>query len=153
MTVYTPPATQTTGDLITTALWNAEVVDNMIVQNVCGFEVVLDSGGAVLSTDLMLQIPYMPYSFNFTAVTLKGKEASGSVVVDIYKPTASSNTPADSDSITSAATPTISATNYHRDASLTGWTKAVTKGDCLAFRVESVTTFTRVYVMVEGVRT
>ncbi len=83
-------------------------------------------------------------------------DQSGSIVVDIYKCTYSNFNPGthpiQSDSITSAANPTISSTFKAQDSTLTGWNTSITAGDILAFFVKSCTTITRCTVSLKITR-
>jgi hypothetical protein len=73
-------------------------------------------------------------------------DQSGSIVVDIWKDTYANYPPTVADTITAAAKPTISATTKSQNATLTGWTTAITAGDTLRFNVDSITTCTRVLI-------
>ena len=46
------------------------------------------------------------------------------------------------DTITASAKPTLTTDDNYEDSTLTGWTKAVTAGDVLAFKVDSQTSIT-----------
>jgi len=80
-------------------------------------------------------------------------DQSGSIVVDIWKDTYANFPPADADSITAAAPPTISSAQKAQDSTLTGWTTAVAAGDILAFNVDSVATVTRVTLSIKATKT
>jgi len=73
-------------------------------------------------------------------------DQSGSIVVDIWKDTYANFPPTDADTITASAPPTISSAQKSQDAILTGWTKAISAGNILAFNVDSCTTITRVTI-------
>lgn len=62
---------------------------------------------------------------------------SGSIVVDIYKATFPT-VPTSGDTITASAKPTLTAAQTSQDATLSGWTKTLRKGDVLAFEIISV---------------
>jgi hypothetical protein len=49
-----------------------------------------------------------------------------------------------SNTITASAKPTLSSANKATDSTLTGWTTSVTAGDTFGFKVDSVTSCTRV---------
>jgi len=61
--------------------------------------------------------------------------------------------PADIDSITASAPPTISAAQKSQDSTLTGWTTAIAAGDILAFNVDSCATITRVTISIRVTKT
>lgn len=67
-------------------------------------------------------------------------DASGTMVVDIWKDTYTNYPPVVGDSITASAKPTISSGSKTQDSTLTGWTTAITRGDVLKFHVDSSTT-------------
>jgi len=80
-------------------------------------------------------------------------DQSGSIVVDIWKDTYASFPPTDGDSITAAAPPTITTAQKSQDSTLTGWTKALSAGDILAFNVDSCATVERLTVILLVERT
>ena len=82
-----------------------------------------------------------------TVLALDGN--TGSVVIDIWKDTYANFPPTVADTITAAAKPTISSATKATDATLTGWTTAITAGDILFFNVDSCTTLTKVLVSLQ----
>lgn len=107
-------------------------------------EFVIDGGGSAIETGLkgFLEVPY---ACTINSVTLLADQ-SGSIVVDVWKDTYVNYPPADADSITSSAVPTISTAVKAQDTTLTGWTTSLSKGDILAFNVDSITTCERVTI-------
>lgn len=83
------------------------------------------------------------------SVILIGIGGTGSAVVDIWKAPFSGTLPVVGNSITAAAKPTLSSGVEYQDTTLTGWTKAVTKGDVLLFHLDSVSIFTGLTVLLE----
>lgn len=71
-------------------------------------------------------------------------DASGSIVVDIWKDVYGSYPPTVADSITASAKPTIASAIKGQSATLTGWTTRIRAGDILRFNVDSASTITRV---------
>lgn len=112
---------------------------------------VIDGGGAVITTgvkgDLMC-----PFGCTITAATLLADQ-SGSIVVDVWKDTYANAPPTVADTITAAAKPTLSAAAKSQDSTLTGWTTSISSGDVLRFNVDSVTTCTRVTLILSVTRT
>ncbi len=111
-------------------------------------QVVIDGGGVVITTGLKGYLE-APYACTLTQATLLA-DVAGAIVIDIWRCTYSqfdvTTHPVVGDSITTGGTPpTITATNTKsQDASLTSWaSKAIAKGDILAFNVNSVTTIKR----------
>lgn len=102
--------------------------------------ITVDGGGSVPTTGSKGFV-VVPYACTINSVTLLGN-ASGSIVFDIKKSTYSgfpTNT-----SIVASAPPTLSSVQKNQDTTLTGWTTTVSAGDVLEFLVSSVTTVTRV---------
>lgn len=142
------PASQTTGDLITVAIWNQNVVNNptALITGQVSFE--FDGGGAAISTDAY-KYTTAPYKLVITAAELQA-ETVGDLVVDIWSiATASdysSSRPANTDSICASAPPTLSCNAYVYDATLTGWTKTVAANSPLTARVESAAAITHAFL-------
>lgn len=121
---------------------------------IAGLQFVIDGGGSVLTTGIK---GYLQVDFACTLqqVTLLADQ-TGSVVVDIFKCNfanfAPPTHPAVADKITASAPPTISSALKAQDATLSGWTVAVSAGDILGFNVNSVTTIQRVTVDLKALR-
>ena len=88
----------------------------------------------------------VPFDCTIVAAVLLA-DASGSIVIDVWKDSYANFPPTDADTITSATPPTITTATKSEDTTLTGWTTSLTKGDILRFNVDSVTTITRVTLM------
>lgn len=108
---------------------------------------IIDNNGTTITTGIKgdLQIPY--------AATITGVVAladqSGSIVVDIWKDSYANFPPTNDDSITASAPVTISSATKSEDTTLTGWTTSITAGDVLRFNVDSVTSITRVSILLK----
>jgi hypothetical protein len=102
---------------------------------------IMDGGGSPVTTGIKgdLQVPFDCVIEEWTLLA----DASGSVVVDIWKDTYANYPPVVGDSITASAKPTISASNKGQSSTLTGWTTTITAGDILRFNVDSVSGLTR----------
>lgn len=131
-----------TGGLTKTAA-NTWALDNFTTAAI--FE--KDNAGNVLSTGILgdLQIPF---ACTITGVTVLADQ-SGSCVIDIWKDTYANYPPTVADTITASAKPTLSTATKTTDTTLTGWTVAVAAGDTLRFNLDSVTTLTRVTVILK----
>ena len=105
-------------------------------------EFVIDGGGSAITTGQKGHLE-IPFDCTIQRVTMMADQ-SGSIVVDIWKDTYANFPPADGDSITASAPPTITTALKSQDSTLTGWTTAITAGDILAFNVDSITTIERV---------
>ena len=112
---------------------------------------VIDGGASVIATGIKGDLR-IAFACVIEAVTLLA-DASGSIVVDIWKDTYANFPPVDGDSITASAVPTISSAIKSEDATLTGWTTAIAAGDVLRFNVDSATTVKRVTVALKVRRT
>jgi hypothetical protein len=74
-------------------------------------------------------------------------DQSGSAVVNVWKDTYANYPPTVADKITSSAPPTLSSATTSDDTTLTGWTTSITAGDTLRFNLDSITTITRVVLI------
>lgn len=79
----------------------------------------------------------IPFACTITGWVLLGDQ-SGSIEIDIWKTTFAGYPPSVGDSITASAKPTLSSAPASEDSTLTGWTTAITAGDCLRFNIDSV---------------
>jgi hypothetical protein len=107
---------------------------------------IIDGGGSVITTGVKGFVE-VPFAGTITAVTVLSTDAavtSGSIVIDIWKDTYANYPPTVADTITASAKPTLSSATKSRDTTLTGWTTAITAGDILGFKVDSVTAVTKV---------
>ena len=113
--------------------------------------VTIDGAGSAITTGSagFLRIPY---DCTISAVDVVADQ-SGSIVVDVWKDSYANFPPTDADSITASAPPTLSASQKSTDATLTGWTTSLTKGDYLAFNVDSASTITKATVTLVVSRT
>lgn len=113
--------------------------------------VTLDGAGSAITTGIKGYL-LVPFDGIISEVTLLADQ-SGSIVVDIWKDVYANYPPTDADSITSATPPTISSALKAQDTTLTGWTTTLTAGDVLGFNVDSITTVTRVHVILKVIKT
>jgi hypothetical protein len=107
----------------------------------------IDGGGSVPSTGIKGDIS-VPYAATITGVRMLADQ-SGSAVIDIWKDTYTNYPPVVGDSITASAKPTISAAIKSEDTTLTGWTTAITAGDTLRFNLDSISTCTRIVLILK----
>ena len=105
---------------------------------------IIDGGGSAITTGQKGHLE-IPFACTIKRVTMLA-DASGSIVVDIWKDTYANFPPTDSDSITASAPPTISSAQKSQDSTLTGWTTSISAGDILAFNVDSCSTIKRVTI-------
>jgi hypothetical protein len=112
---------------------------------------IIDGGGSAITTGQKGHLE-IPFACTIERVTMLADQ-SGSIVVDIWKVAYASFPPADGNSITASAPPTISTAQNSQDATLTGWTTAIAAGDILAFNVDSCATITRVTISLKVAKT
>lgn len=111
----------------------------------------IDGGGAAITTG---QKGYIEIPFACTITSARSfADQSGSIVVDVWKDSYANYPPVDADSITASAPITISATTKSQDSTLTGWTTSVSAGDILGFNVDSVSTITRLTIVLSVTKT
>jgi len=109
--------------------------------------ITIDGGGSTPSTGIKGDF-FVPYNATINSVTLLADQ-SGSIVIDIWKDTYANYPPTNADSITASAKPTLSSATKSQDTTLTGWTTTLSAGDTLRFNVDSVSTITRVTLVLK----
>lgn len=105
---------------------------------------VIDGGGSAITTGQKGHVE-IPFDCLIERASIVADQ-SGDCVVDIWVDTYANFPPADADSITAAAPPTLSTAQKAQDSTLTGWTKTLTQGQWMTFNVDSAATVTRVTV-------
>lgn len=106
-----------------------------------GLPFIIDGGGSVILPGIQGDI-LVPFACTIDEIWMLADQ-SGSIVVDIWKDTYGNFPPVDGDSITASAVPTITTALKSNDATLTGWNTTIAKDDILRFNVDSVTSITR----------
>lgn len=104
-------------------------------------------GGSVLPTGIIADMQ-VPFACTITGVALLADQ-SGSIVVDIWKDTYANYPPTVADTITASAKPTLSSATKYTDTTLTGWTTALAAGDILRFNLDSISTITRLAIILK----
>ena len=99
----------------------------------------IDGGGAAITTGTLTPGLSIPFACIINSVTLLAN-ATGSIVVDIWKDSYANYPPTVADSICGSAKPTLSSAIKSEDTTLTGWTTAIAAGDILMFNVDSAST-------------
>jgi hypothetical protein len=136
------PITALSGSVITTGT----VAAARLPTRVGAIGIIMDGGGSLLTTGVKGFVE-VPFACTITAATLLSTDAavtSGAIVVDIWKDTYAAYPPVVGDSITASAKPTLSSATKSKDTMLTGWVTTISAGDVLGFKVDSVSTLTRV---------
>lgn len=118
--------------------------------SVVSFGLQIGDGSTVITTGIKGDIS-IPFACTITGVTLLADQV-GSIVVDLWKDTYANYPATAGDSITASAKPTISGAVKSVDTTLTGWTTSVSAGDTLRVNVDSITTLTRVTLIISAVR-
>jgi hypothetical protein len=143
-------------DLADTALQSGDVTDATINTNadvlLATTGITIDGGGSVITTGIkgFIEIPYNATILGWTLLSTDASVTGGAIVVDIWKDTYANYPPTVADTITAADKPTISATSTKgQGSSLTGWTTSITAGDILGFKVDSVTSLTKVTLILK----
>lgn len=112
---------------------------------------IFDGGGVALTTGLkgFFQTAFAGTITQWRLLSIDAAMTSGSIVVDIWKDSFANRPPALADTITASAKPTISTNTGNSSSSLTGWTTTFSAGDVFAFNVDSITSLTRVQLILE----
>lgn len=107
----------------------------------------MTGGGTPLTAGLQTDIR-VPYNCTIVEATLLA-DVSGSAVMDIWKVAFASFPATSANKITASAPPTLSSASNETDTTLTGWTTAITAGDCLRFSLNSSATVTRLVLILK----
>ena len=118
---------------------------------VATIQFVIDGGGLAITTGVKGDIT-IPFGCTINDWTLLA-DASGSIVIDVWKDSYANYPPTVADTITAAAKPTLSAATKNTSSTLTGWTTSMSAGDTLRFNVDSAATVTRVTLALKVTRT
>jgi len=113
-------------------------------------EVVIGDSVNTITTGVKLDLE-IPFACTINRVTLLA-DASGSIVIDIWKDVYANFPPTVADTITASAKPTLTSAQKSQDSTLTGWTTAIVAGDTLRFNVDSVSTVKRVVLSLKVTR-
>jgi len=133
---------------------DAEAVDAIEADDnlpVASITFIIDGGGSVITTGIKGALE-IPFACTINRATLLADQ-SGSIVIDIWKQAYADYPPEDANSIVAAAPPTLAGAVMSQDGTLTGWTTAITAGDCLKFNVDSVATCTWVTLSLKVTKT
>ena len=111
--------------------------------------ITVDGGGSALTTGSKGFFP-LPYAGTILSVTLIADQV-GSVLFDILKSDLA-HVGAGA-SIVASDPPTLASAQTSTDAALTGWTTSLAAGDVLEYKISSVSTITRVTLILKVQRT
>jgi hypothetical protein len=122
-------------DIADSTLFLDDAYDNL--------QIIIDGGGSTITTGVKADL-VVPYNCTVLGWDILGN-ASGSIVIDIWKDTYANFPPTIADTITGTEKPTLSSAQKNQDISITTWTATtLTRNDILRFNVDSATTVTRV---------
>lgn len=107
--------------------------------------ITIDGGGSAITTGVKGDL-FIPFPIDIQWATLIADQ-SGSIVIDVWSDSLANHPPTDADTITASAPPTLSTAISSQDFTLTGWTTVVPGGNVLRFNVDSITTVTRVQLI------
>lgn len=93
----------------------------------------------------------LPFDCTIISATLVADQI-GSVVIDVRVDDYANFPPTAADSIVASAPPTITADIKSQDATLTGWTTNLDRGQTVRFTVTSVTDIERVHLTLEVIK-
>ncbi len=113
-------------------------------------EYIIGNGVSAITAGIQGDIQF-PFACTITQVDLLADQ-TGSIVVDLWKDTYANYPATVADTITASAKPTISSATKATDSTLTGWTTSITAGDIIRINVDSITTCTRVALVIKFTR-
>jgi hypothetical protein len=118
-----------------------------------GLQIVIDGGGSTITTGIKGDMR-VPFACTLTGWTLLADQ-SGAIVIDVWRDTLANFPPTDADSITNTNEPEIAASGTNaEDTDLSNWTDVtLDAGDILRFNVDSVTSHTRVTLLLHMTKT
>lgn len=116
----------------------------------CCIEVGFQGNGSVIATGSKRRVT-IPFGMTVTGWQIDA-DASGSIVVDVWKSSYSTFPPVLGGSIAGSEKPTLSSAIKNQDLTLTTWSPNITKGDSLIFNIDSASVVTDVVVTLFGTR-
>ena len=119
---WSTPSTQITGDLMTAAIWNQNVVYNTIALTAAGFVWLFDGGGAAYTVDDPVPLE-APFKCDIDRVTMIHDQPS-TTTISIWKDTYANVPPTAADDISNGGIST-SAVIKAQDSTLSGWSPAI----------------------------
>jgi hypothetical protein len=114
-------------------------------------QIIIDGGGSAITTGVKADL-VVPYNCTVLGWDIFG-DASGSIVIDVWKDTYANFPPTVADTITGTEKPTLSSAQKNQDTALSSWTTTLSRNETLRFNVDSATTVTRVTLAIRIKRT
>lgn len=131
-----PPRTWTTSELVTASIMNEYVRDPLTDLQLRTITVTIgDPIGPVLSTGVKAYVE-VPFECEVVGWTLLA-DASGDIVIDVWKDSYANFPPTNADSIAGTELPTLSTQQKNQDLALTTWSVTIEAGSILAFNIDS----------------
>lgn len=118
----------------------------------CSIEVGFGDQTSAITSGEQQKIARAAFGMTIVGWTMEA-DASGSIVVDIWKDTYANAPATVADSITGSAKPTLSGSQKNTSTTLTGWTTTINEGDSIIFNVDSASTVKQVSLVIYGTRT
>lgn len=116
-------------------------------QDIKSVGLTIDGSGLAITTGIKGDVT-IPFTGYINAWYLTADQA-GSIVIDVWKDAIANFPPTVADSIAGTEKPTLSSATFNSNTSLTTWTKLVTVGDVMRFKVDSASTVTRVNLTIK----
>lgn len=116
----------------------------------CCVEVGFQGNGSVIASGSQRRVT-IPFGMIVTGWQIDA-DASGSIVVDVYKSSYSTFPPVLGGAIAGSEKPTLSSAIKNQDLTLNTWSPNISKGDSLIFNVDSASVVTDVVVTLFGTR-
>lgn len=142
---YTTPRTWSAGETVTASLMNAHVRDNLnAISPKVAWVSIGSPDGADITTGVKARV-WFPFPCKIIGWTILAN-ASGSIVIDVWKDTYANHPPTVADTIAGSEKPTLSSAQKNQDLTLTTWTQNVAAGDILFFNVDSASGVKQVFL-------
>lgn len=106
-------------------------------------------GSALTPSSCAIVYVSVPTDCSINEVIVLTSGGTGSCIIDIWKDTFANYPPTVADTITGLTKPTIISDTKARDEELNGWTRDITAGDILAFKVDSTSTFNAIQIQLK----
>lgn len=143
-------ATSTILGRVSSGIGNVEVLTASQVKTMLNiptngtFGISIDGAGNPITPGFKQYI-IIPYNCIINEWYIIG-DTAGSCVIDIWKHT---SIPTVANTITGTEKPTLSSQQTNNDTSLTTWTTTVNSGDIIGFNIDSVTTLTKINLVIK----
>lgn len=148
---WSVPRTWTTGELVTAAIMNQHVRDNLNVLNPTAVSLVVDGGGAAITTGskLMFSAPF-PLTVDQWDIVTPGEASS--IQFAVYAVSYGGFPPTGADSISVASPITTSSAAKNQDTNPSAW-GTIAQGEVVALIASAVSGVTKAFVTIWFTRT